>query len=99
MQRTMYSVSDSVNSTGFSEDLNSGPSGANSGMADSCSEGRGGEGRGGEERGGEGRGGRGRGEERGGEGRGGGERGGEGRGGEGRGGEGECSTQKYVYWV
>ena len=47
MQRTTYSVSDSVNSTGFSEDLNSGPSAANSGMAASCSEGRG--------RGGEGR--------------------------------------------
>ena len=91
MQRTMYSVSDSVNSTGFSEDLNSGPNGANSGMADSCSEGRGGEGREGErggEGGGEGRGGG----ESGWEGRGGEGRGGEGRGGEGRGGEGRGSV-------
>ena len=37
MQRTTYSVSDSVNSTGFSEDLNSGPREENSGMAANCS--------------------------------------------------------------
>ena len=35
--RTMYSVSDSVNSTGRLEDLNSGPRLANSGTAPSCS--------------------------------------------------------------
>lgn len=36
MQRTMYSVSASVNSTG-AEDLNSGPRSAKWGIADSCS--------------------------------------------------------------
>lgn len=37
---TTYSVSDSVNSAGESDDLNNGPSLANCGIADNCSEGR-----------------------------------------------------------
>ena len=40
MHLTTYSVSDSVNSAGESDDLNNGPSLANCGIADNCSEGR-----------------------------------------------------------